>query len=56
MFFEDFRLSKMGFYAVFNWVSVVFESYAYPFGFFGTLKVMKKSPFPYFKNFTFSNL
>ena len=31
---EGFPLRKNGFFAVFSWGRMVFEAYAYPFGYF----------------------
>ena len=34
VFFQGFSLRKMGFFAVFSWGRMVFETHAYPFGYF----------------------
>ena len=36
-FFKGFSLRKMGVFAVFSWGRMVFEIYAYPFGYFSAL-------------------
>ena len=41
-FFKGFPLRKMFFFAVFSWGRMVFETYAYPFGYFsGAVNLMK---------------
>ena len=44
-FFNGFSLRKMVFFAVFSWGRIVFETYAYPFGYFLALYIVKLMKF-----------
>ena len=44
-FFERFSVEKDGFFAVFSWGRMVFETYAYPFGYFLALYIVKLMKF-----------
>ena len=41
LFFESFQVEKDEFFAVFSWGRMVFETYAYPFGYFLALYIVK---------------